>query len=135
MNEPSEMETLDFGSCSGTVSVTHIEGNRYRICGAEIAFINEEYGVGDIIEAFRTDSDKLLVVNRIECGNFRKFEYCLAPGWADRPEMIEVLDRILAMGGEWEGIFGGVLLVALPPETSYDPSEDIAKADRNRYQQ
>lgn len=128
-NPTTEVLTID--GFSQDVLVQHLEGNHYRICGAEIRLFNEEYNVGDVVEAHRNSDNELAVIQLVEPGNFRSFQFILPLGWAEKPEMVNVLNHILAVGGEWEGFFGGILLVALPPDTSYDPSDEIANAYRS----
>ena len=39
-----------------------------------------------------------------------------------------IQDRVLALGGHWERVFGGILLLCLPPTTDYNPTKDIQRA-------
>jgi len=128
MSSEPTTEKLVFDHCSGTVLVEWLEGDRYRILSPEIAVLTEEYAFGDVVEAFRNDEDALVVKRCLERGNYRTLEYCLPAGWHERENIQEVLSKVQDLGGFWEGIFGGVLIIVLPPEVFYDPTQDITDA-------
>ncbi len=123
-----QIENLVFDGCSGTIHVEPLKDNRYRILGPEIAILTDEYGCGDVIEAVRNENNDLVVKRWLERGNYQTYEYCLAAGWHERDAIRKTLDKAQQLGGQWEGIFGGVLVIALPPECDYDPSQDITDA-------
>jgi len=121
-------ENLVFDGCSGTIDVEWLDGNRYRILGPEVAIFTEDYSCGDIVEADRNGDNALVVKRCLERGNYRTLEYVLAPGWHEKQTIKQVLDEVQRLGGRWVGIFGGVLVVALPPDADYDPTQDINDA-------
>ncbi len=113
---------------SATIHVVPLEDHRYRIVDPLIAMVSETIGYGDIIEADAGDDDKLVVRRVVENGDFKTFEFCLPEGWADLPAIQAVLARAQRLGGDWAGVFGGILMISLPSEVDHDPSKDILAA-------
>jgi hypothetical protein len=115
----------DDGS-SATISVIRLGGRRYRIVDPLIAMVSETIGYGDVIEADAAEDDKLIVRQIVEKGAFTTFEFCLPAGWAELEPVKKVLAKAESLGGAWEGVFGGILMISLPSNVNYDPSDDIA---------
>jgi hypothetical protein len=127
----SLVETLVFRDRSSlTVSVEHVGKKRYRISGPEIALSCQPLGYGDIIKAVRNPEGHLVVKRRVKKGDYRSLDYCLPVGWAERESVCCILEKIVELGGDWEGVMEGILLVCLPSECAYDPSNDLAEAFR-----
>lgn len=128
MSSEPQVENLVFDGCSATVYVEPLNSSQFRILGPEIAVVTNDYACGDIVEATRNDANDLVVLRCVKRGNYRSYEYCLPSGWLERDAIKRTLGSVERFGGRWEGVFGGVLLIALPPECDYDPSQDIMNA-------
>lgn len=127
-NEPTQ-ETLVFRDRSAaTIDVTHLGSDRFRIDDPLIAVAFPALQFHDIIKATRDTEGNLVVQRRIEKSGFHAYEYVLSEGWHERESVQGVLDKVRSLGGQWCGVFGGILIICLPSASDYDPSEDIALA-------
>ncbi len=130
MESEAHFENLVFrDGSSATIHVTALGGERYRIVGPEVAILCQPLAFHDVIEAHRDSEGRLVVDRRVEKSSaYRTFDYMLREGWNERPSVRRILDKVRELGGDWEGIFGGILIICLPRHVDYDPSKEIAEA-------
>ena len=131
MPPATEYTTLAFDGCSGGFNVLALGDDRYQILDPGICLLMEDYSCGDVIKAVRNEDDQLVVVERIERGGFKTLDFLLPQGWQENQQMVELFDKIKQHDGYAVGLFGGLLLIALPQDADYDPSDDIKNAMRS----
>jgi hypothetical protein len=90
--------------------LTPVDGDLYRL--EESSFIGEAR-YGDVIRGSRRD-DGLLFLGIETRSNLVSQSWILSEAVLDCPECGSLLDDVMAMGGNWERAFGGVLLVHTP---------------------
>ena len=80
----------------------------------------DEVTYGDVIEADIISEESLRFVRVAERGGWRIHTYVLPKNWAET-EMKNITDEAVRRGGHWECVFGGVLIICLPPHcTDWD---------------
>lgn len=115
--------------------VTPLGNDRYRVevdpMGCMIADEPRELRklplYGDVIEAKAAGPNTLRFVKVVERSRLRRREYILSQAHIDSPELERVLAKVMGLGGYWERVFGGVLIVYLPKSSTYDMWEDFAR--------
>ena len=88
-----------------------VGGDLYRL--EESSFIGEAR-YGDVIRGSSRDDGGLLFLGIETRSNLVSQSWILSEAVLDSPECGSLLDDIMAMGGNWERAFGGVLLVHTP---------------------
>ena len=127
-SEPTQEILVFRDRSSATIVVSDLGSNRFRIDDPLIAVTCSALRYHDVIKTKQDADGRLVIQRRVEKGGFHTYDYILSEGWRDRQAVQRVLVKVRQLGGKWEGVFGGVLIVCLPPTTDYDPSEDIAEA-------
>lgn len=117
---------LKIDNVSGEFEIAHLGGHQFRLLSPSVTILTEaNYQCGDIVEAMPNEEEVLVVRRCVERGNYNTFEFILQPGWLERQEIKAVLEKVTAQGGQWEAIFGGMLLIGLPPNSTYNPTQEI----------
>lgn len=102
--------------------LTPVEGDLYRL--DESSFIGEAR-YGDVIRASCRD-DGGLVFLRIETpSGLVAQSWVLSQSVLDSPECVLLLEHVVAIGGNWERAFGGILLVHTPRGSEGEIAERI----------
>ena len=131
MPPTTEYRTLAFEDCSGSFDVLSLGDDRYQILDPSICLLMEDYSCGDVVTTKCNAQNHLVVLERIERGRFRTLDFVLPQGWRENAQADKLFDRIKHNDGYAVGIFGGMLLISLPLESQYNPSDDIANVLRN----
>ena len=108
--------------------VTQLGPNIYKLdeeLGLVLAAESEEDAerfprFGDIIETKVIPDGSLLFVRVIERGPFRHHQTALSRQLADSASLARLLDEVIAAGGHWQRILGGVLFISLPEGSTLD---------------
>jgi hypothetical protein len=132
MSEPINV-TIDYPDFFDSTLVTPLGEGRYRL---ELAGLNclraenlrearrlPEYG--DVIEAIATAPDFLRFVRIVKRARMKKLSFLVSQTTIDSPQLSRVFARIEELGGHWERLFGGGVIVFLPRGTTYDPLADL----------
>jgi hypothetical protein len=117
----TEEPLVEFPAESLTVSVplTPVGVGLYRVEGVPFGIESANYG--DVIEAEPTENEWLRFIRVAEAGGWRTFDYILPPHKINGESGQSLLRELEARGGHWECIFGGLLLVCIPPGLDLDP--------------
>jgi hypothetical protein len=87
----------------------------------------ESVNFADIVEADMV-GDRLLRVQRVvEKSRWLVYDFILSEQASSSSGVEAVLERVTQLGGHWEKVFGGVLIICLPPEVHYDPTVDVMR--------
>jgi hypothetical protein len=116
-----------------TACVTRIAERLYRLEQDPLILVFAEDedeavllpGFRDIIEAEEIGPTTLKFVRIIERAKFKRFEFLISEEFATSPKMTAVADKIIGHNGHCETIMGGILIIYLPEEVEYDPSDDL----------
>ncbi len=84
---------------------------------------------GDIIEAEPKPNGGLRFVRVVEKGGWRTYDLLVSREKIESEEIRVIQERVMAMGGHWERVFGGVLFFCLPAGTEYDPTDEVRGED------
>jgi hypothetical protein len=117
-----EGSLVEFPSEAVTVSVplTLIGDRLYRLDGVPV--FAESASFGDVIEADQGQCGKLRFVRVAERGGWRTYGFVLPAQKIDSEWGQSLLAELMARGGHWERLFGGLLFVCIPPGLDLDPS-------------
>ena len=102
--------------------LTPLEGDRYRL--EESSFIGEAR-YGDVIRASCRDGGGLAFLGIETPSNLITQSWVLSQSILDSPECSLLLDHVMAIGGNWERAFGGILLVHTPQGSEGGVAERI----------
>ena len=80
---------------------------------------------GDVIAAAELASNALWFVKVVERAPLRKFLLLISRDIASSPELEIILSKVDALKGHWERVAGGILIIYLPEDSDYDPSEEL----------
>ena len=94
--------------------VTPMGPNLYRMEESSILKLGE-VSYHDVIEAEPQTDGTLRFVRVLTPSGLKTLCWVLSQTAAESPGLSALLDKVIAAGGYWERIFGGVLLLHLPP--------------------
>jgi hypothetical protein len=119
--------SVEFPEEQMTVSLelTQVGPRLFRI--GSVPIMVEAASFGDVIEAESGADGSLRFVRVGESGGWRTYDFMLSAELIGSERITSIQDRVLSLGGHWERVFGGILLLCLPPTTDYDPIEDIQR--------
>jgi hypothetical protein len=95
-----------------SLAVTHIDDEVVVL--HETSLLQEEYRFGTKIAVRVLDGNVLEVREIVAKSTFETLEFLLPQAVAESPYLDQLLSRVVAEGGGWERMFGGVLLVHIP---------------------
>jgi hypothetical protein len=121
------MEFPEEGTGEG-VTVTRLGKDRYRI--ESPILMSENVTVGDIIEAIEVKNGELEYRRVLEESRWNVFEFAIEESLIETDGLKRILEQVNSVGGHWDRLFGGVLVICLPPDAAYDPSEAISGVER-----
>lgn len=122
-------ETLVFRDrSSATMDVTQLDQDHFRIDDPAIAFVFPSLQCHDVVKATRNADGELVVERRVRESGWRTCDFVLPEGWLQRAAVQRILQIVEAEGGQWTDVFGGILIICLPPTSIYDPTQDIRQA-------
>ncbi len=81
----------------------------------------------DIIQAKKQEDGSLLFEKVVELSGRNNYCYLLSKKFYETSEFEELLKKIEKSDGYWEQVFGGILVVSLPPDSQTNLPKEIAK--------
>lgn len=109
-----------------TLTLAEVGPRKFRI--RSVPFLVQAADFGDVIEVDAGAHGGLRFVRVAEKGGWRTYDFMLPKESIESDRIADIQERILSLGGHWERVFGGILLLCLPPTTNYDPTEDVQRA-------
>ncbi len=92
--------------------VTPLGPNLYRL---EESSVFGEASYHDVVEAEPQTDGTLRFMRVLTPSGLKTVTWVLAETLLESPALSALLERVIAVGGNWERIFGGTLIVHLPP--------------------
>ena len=113
-----------------TVSVLPLGAHSYRL-GSTALFLADEKEervyYSDVIEAEAQENEVLRFCRVVERSRWHHWEWLLPPEVLES-SAFEIFKRaIVANGGEWEQVWGGICFAHLPEGSAFDPEAEIEK--------
>lgn len=72
-------------------------------------------------------NDTLKVVAVRQRSPLKRYDWLLSKEFSESDQLQKFLSRVKGEGGTWETIFGGQLIVYLPPESQFDPTNEFVR--------
>ncbi len=95
-----------------TLLVTSISQNQYR---AEESSVFGEVMFHDTFETEPQGDGSFRYLRVVTPSELKNTSWMISKTLAESTSLSSLLDRVMAVGGNWERIFGGCLIVHLPP--------------------
>jgi hypothetical protein len=109
--------------------MTPLGENQYRL---EVTSIGGHLRYGDTIEVGPPRSDGVVPYRRIiRRSGLRTQCFVLSKKLMESPGMQDFARQIEALGGHWEGIAGGVLIVHVPRKLNLDIQQELKRIRQN----
>ncbi len=109
--------------------MTPLGRNQYRL---EVTAIGGHLRYGDTIEVGSPQSDGAVPYRRIiRRSGLRTQCFVLSTKLMESPGMQDFAKQIEALGGHWEGIAGGVLVVHVPRKLDLDIQQELKRIQGN----
>jgi hypothetical protein len=99
--------------------------NRFRV--EEVLGLIGVFRYDDVIEAEPQGCGVWRFTRVVERSRCRQITVGLSRGVATSPHLSEILDELMAYGGAYEQLFGGILTIAIPRGLSFDPLTQIRR--------
>ena len=112
---PREVRLLYEGGDSESALVTPLGANRYRL---EENLLLGEATYHDILEAEAQADGTLRYLRVAEPSGLKTESWILSKTLIESPDLTKLLERVDAAGGRWERVYGGVLIVSVPPTSA-----------------
>jgi hypothetical protein len=100
---------------SETLLVTPIGPN---LCRMEESSVLGEVSYHDVIEAELQTDGTVRFLRLLTPSGLTTVSWILPQNQVESPALSVLLEKVMAAGGNWERIFGGILLLHLPPAES-----------------
>ena len=120
--QPCDVQISFQDGCSEGLLVTRLGPNSYRL---EESSALGEASYHDVIEAERQPDGTLLFLRILTPSGLKTVSWILSLDYIESPDLTPLLDKVMAVGGNWERMFGGVLLLHLPPSEHDRISDDF----------
>jgi hypothetical protein len=104
---------IAFPDCSETLLVTPVGPNLYRM--EESAVLGDVF-YHDVIETELQADGTVRFLRVFTPSGLTKECWVISHSVQESPDLSALLDRVMAVGGNWERIFGGALTLHLPPQ-------------------
>ena len=108
-------------SSTEDAEVTPVGANLYRLESNPGPGNDTDLEYGDVFEAEQNPDGSLRVIRLAQKSEWRNYCWMLAKGALNYRAFHCFANQIVAAGGQWEVIMGGIFLVNLPPDSSLDP--------------
>ena len=82
---------------------------------------------GDVVEVEPQPDGSYLIVRIAQRSPMRHFSWAVPRVFVESPQYREYTSDVEAAGGAWQGLFGGLLWVHLPPESSFDAEAELSR--------
>jgi len=119
-SKPIDVE-VQFRSGSEKLAVTPLGSDLYRMEFGRLCASHPDNG--DVIEATPLPDGGLKFRRIVKRANFQKRSYFISRQTAESERLARFLEKVIALGGRWERIFGGYLVLYLPQTVSFDRLE------------
>lgn len=110
------------GSVSGCVSVTPLGDDLYKL---EETPLVDYAAFGDVIEVEEIDNGCFVFKRIAEKSKYKCHELVLAKSLIESENFEKIVKRVEKEGGQWEIIFGGMVLINLPLDSCFDVAQEI----------
>ncbi|SFE51912.1 protein of unknown function [Paenibacillus algorifonticola] len=104
------------------LKVTPIDDQRYRI--EENPLFTEMVSFGDIIK-LEQQGNIYFYKETVRKSRLRRYSWLLSQDVASSEELAAFKNRVADSGGNWETIFGGMLIINVPSHIDFDPDVEI----------
>ena len=111
-------------------TVTHLGGDRYRLDTSPV--LSECATFGDVISASVSAPGRLQVLQVVQRSPYNTVVWAISPEVAESAQLVEFLDLVVASGGAWERVFGGLLYLHTPLLSDIDLSCEYERIVRRR---
>lgn len=111
-DKPACEVRMSFQDDEETLLVTPMGSNRYRM---EESSALGEVSYHDVIEAEPHTDGTLRFLRVLTPSGLTTVSWILSQNLIESPALSVLLEKVMAVGGNWERMFGGVLLLHLPP--------------------
>lgn len=105
------------------VQLEELGKGKFRIVELPNPFV-DCFNYLDVVEMKREEDGSLRFVRVLEPSGWRRFSF-FVPHDSHEGPLRPVLDRVAEAQGEWVIDYKGILQVFLPPESNWDPTQDI----------
>src|ERR1700682_2919658 len=119
-SEPINVE-VHFRSGSEKLTLTPIGSNLFRMEFGRLCASHPDNG--DVIEATPLPDGGLKFCRIVKRANFQRRSYLISKQTAESEKLARFLEKVIALGGKWERIFGGYLVLYLPQTVPFDRLE------------
>ena len=127
MESPRSVHVIFADGSTEDLLLTALGPNIYR---AEESCVLGEFSYKDLIEARPLSDGSLQFLKIVTPSGLKTNCWILSKGVIESEGFQAILDSVMNLGGNWEQVFGGVLLVHLPPEEA-----DVVAARINDFQE
>ena len=122
-----------WGVTDNSFLVTRMGNNTYRLERGPLSFLMAEDpaeiermpSLLDVIEAEELANGQLRFIRVVERAALERYQFLIDKEFAGSSQLADILSHVTAIGGRWEWVFGGVLIVFVPKNCGYDPSPDV----------
>ncbi|MGG4141674.1 DUF4265 domain-containing protein [Paenibacillus algorifonticola] len=104
------------------LKVTPIDDQRYRI--EENPLFTEMVSFGDIVK-LEQQGNIYFYKETVRKSRLRRYSWLLSQEVASSEELAAFKNRVADSGGNWETIFGGMLIINVPSHIDFDPDVEI----------
>ena len=104
---------------------------RFRI--EEVFGLVEAFRYGDVIEVEALPDGAWRFQRVVEKGRYRQVSLLLSRSVQGSAQLQDILDQLVAHGGQWERMFAGWLTMAIPYGTSFNPLRRIRQLRRRGF--
>lgn len=119
-SEPINVE-VHFRSGSEKLTLTPLGADVYRMEFGRLCASHPDNG--DVIQADMLADGSLKFRRIVKRANFQRRSYLISKQTAESEKLARFLEKVIALGGKWERIFGGYLVLYLPQTVSFDGLE------------
>jgi hypothetical protein len=124
MSEPENIHiSFDSGGSFEPARVTALDASTYRLEGTPAA--SELASFGDVIEVEKDKDGRLLFRNIILKAELKNYRWLLSGKVIESPEFKVFCENVLLLGGMWESLAGGYVIVHIPNNHDFNPETEI----------
>ena len=128
----AQRRTLVFpDGVSELLMVSPIDSDHFRLEESAIAILGEAY-YHDVIRASVRGDGALEFHGITERSGLLTQDWILSKDIIESPGLRLILDYLMSIGGNWERVLGGLLLVHVPPDFADTIDERMKALDANR---
>jgi len=126
MSEPENIHiSFDAGGSFEPARATPLDSNTYRLEATPTA--SELASFGDVIEVEKDKEGRLLFRNIILKADLKNYRWLLSRKVVESPEFKVFCENVLLLGGTWESLAGGYVVVHIPRNNDFNPETEIER--------